>query len=76
MYFVSQQMRTAFFSVSFVEALFYCAEKNLEGKAMKHTKRFFAVLLAVVLLLGVVPVMNVGMTASAANGVKGKPDRV
>ncbi|MBQ5970576.1 MAG: hypothetical protein IJL52_10790, partial [Clostridia bacterium] len=34
---------------------------------MKHTKRFFAVLLAVVLLLGVVPVMNVGITASAVS---------
>ncbi|MBQ5969445.1 MAG: amidase domain-containing protein [Clostridia bacterium] len=35
---------------------------------MKQTKRLFAVLLAVVMLLGLVPVMNIGMTASAAGG--------
>ncbi|MBR3554017.1 MAG: hypothetical protein IKN72_11630 [Clostridia bacterium] len=34
---------------------------------MKHTKRILSVLLAVVLLLGVVPVMNVGITASAVS---------
>ena len=34
---------------------------------MKQTKRLFAILLTVVMLLGVVPVMNVGMTASAVS---------
>ena len=39
---------------------------------MKQTKRLFAVLLAVVMLLSAVPVMNMGITASAVDGVETK----
>ena len=34
---------------------------------MKQTKRLFFFFFAMVMLLGLVPVMNIGMTASAAN---------